>query len=97
MPWFWFLLWLLLVLGAVAVLGLGVRRLYRQGKALTRELSVATDRLAQVTDALAALEQAAAEEVAQRSAHGTVTAGDGDGRHGRRDGSRRRSRARTGR
>ena len=48
----WFLLWLVLVLAAVAVLAVLGRRVYRASRALAAEMSVATDRLAQVTAAL---------------------------------------------
>jgi hypothetical protein len=48
----WFLLWFIPIaaaLGVFAVLGL---RLYRQAKALTAELSAASDRLTQAASAL---------------------------------------------
>ena len=48
----WFLLWLVLVLAAVAVMAVLVRRVYRASKALLAEMSVATDRLGQVSAAL---------------------------------------------
>jgi hypothetical protein len=54
----WVLLWVLLVLGAALVFFLLGRRLWRQVKALTAELSTATDRLTELTDRLAELETA---------------------------------------
>lgn len=54
----WVLVWAVLSLGAVAVLFVLGRRLWRQGKALAAEMGVAADRLAQVTDRLAELESA---------------------------------------
>jgi len=51
----WVLVWTVLVLGAVAVLFVLGRRLWRQSKALVSELGVATDRLAQVSDSLGGL------------------------------------------
>jgi hypothetical protein len=54
----WFLLWVVLVVGAVAVLGYLGRRLFQQARALTREVATASDRLAALT---AALESAQAE------------------------------------
>jgi hypothetical protein len=48
----WFLLWLVLVAAAVGLLAyLGVR-LWRQAKALTSELSVASDRLGEIAAAM---------------------------------------------
>lgn len=54
----WVLVWVLLVLGAALVFFLLGRRLWRQIKALTAELSTATDRLTVLTDRLAELETA---------------------------------------
>jgi hypothetical protein len=48
----WFLVWVLLVAGAVLVLALLGRRLWRQVKELTRELNAATDRLTAIADRL---------------------------------------------
>ncbi|MEP6759927.1 MAG: hypothetical protein ABJA93_00995 [Sporichthyaceae bacterium] len=48
----WFLLWFVLVLAAAAILAYLGRHLYRKAKALTAELGAATDRLAEITDAL---------------------------------------------
>ena len=50
----WFLLWTVLVAGAVAVLFLLGRRLYRQGKALVAEMTEMSDRLGEISAALAA-------------------------------------------
>jgi hypothetical protein len=52
----WFLLWAVLVIGAVAVFFLLGRRLYRQGKALVHEMTEASDRLGAISAALAAQE-----------------------------------------
>ena len=49
----WFLLWFVLIAGAVAVFALLGIRLWRQAKILTAELRVASDRLAQVSAAMA--------------------------------------------
>jgi hypothetical protein len=50
----WFLLWLILVAGAVGLFAyLGVR-LWRQAKALTSELSAASDRLGEISSAMTA-------------------------------------------
>jgi hypothetical protein len=54
----WVLVWTVLVLGALGVLALIGRRLWGQTKALTAELRVATDRLAEVSDRLSELEAA---------------------------------------
>lgn len=48
----WVLVWTVLVLGAAAVLFVLGRRLWRQTKALTFELGVATNRLTEITDRL---------------------------------------------
>ena len=48
----WVLGWAVLVLAAAAALFLLVRRLWRQTKALTFELGVATNRLTEITDRL---------------------------------------------
>ena len=53
MVW-WFLLWTVLVAGAIAVFFLLGRRLYRQGKALVHEMTETADRLGQISAALAA-------------------------------------------
>jgi hypothetical protein len=49
----WFLVWVVLVLAAAGVFFLLGRDLWRKARALTRELSVATDRLNEVSDRLA--------------------------------------------
>jgi cytochrome c-type biogenesis protein CcmH/NrfG len=54
----WVLVWVVLVLGAALVFFVLGRRLWRQVKALTAELSTATDRLTVLTDRLAELETA---------------------------------------
>ena len=54
----WVLLWVLLVLAAALVFFLIGRRLWRQMRALTAELGLATDRLTELTDRLAAIETA---------------------------------------
>jgi hypothetical protein len=51
----WFLVWVVLVLAAAGVFFLLGRDLWRKARALTRELGVATDRLAEVSDRLADL------------------------------------------
>jgi hypothetical protein len=48
----WALLWFVLVLGAAGLFALLGVRLFRQAKALVRELSAVSDRLAQVSEAV---------------------------------------------
>jgi hypothetical protein len=48
----WFLLWLVLVVAAAAVLGYLARNLYRKAKALMREASAASDRLGEIAAAM---------------------------------------------
>jgi uncharacterized protein HemX len=54
----WVLVWIALGLGAGVTIFLLGRRLWRQTKALTRELGTASDRLAELTDRLADLDAA---------------------------------------
>jgi uncharacterized membrane protein YedE/YeeE len=49
----WFLLWLALFVAAAAIFAYLGRHLWRKAKALTTELAAASDRLAEITDALA--------------------------------------------
>lgn len=62
----WVLVWTLLVVGAVAVLGLLGLRLWRQAKALTLELGAASERLTEVSTRLADL-TSAVEDAAGRA------------------------------
>ena len=55
----WFLLWTALVLGAAGVFFLLGRDLWRKSTALVGELTTATDRLTEIGDRLATLDQAA--------------------------------------
>ena len=55
----WFLLWTVLVLGAAGVFFLLGRDLWRKSTALVGELTTATDRLTEIGDRLATLDQAA--------------------------------------
>jgi hypothetical protein len=55
----WVLLWVVLVLGAAAVLGLIGRNLWRKAKALTGEMSAASERLSAVASSLADLQERA--------------------------------------
>jgi hypothetical protein len=80
----WFLLWAALLIGAGVVFWLLGRRLYRKGKALSTELTVASDRLAEVSAALAELEQANAARTAATAAGPAA-----HGRPSRRRGGRR--------
>lgn len=48
----WFLLWLVLVVAAVAILGYLARTLYHKARALTREAAAASDRLGEITAAM---------------------------------------------
>ena len=48
----WFLLWFVLVAVAIGVFAYLGRRLWRQAKALTRELGEASDRLAEISAAM---------------------------------------------
>lgn len=56
--WGWLLLWTVLVAGAVTVHFLLGRKLWRQIKALTRELRTASEQLGSLGDRLAELESA---------------------------------------
>ena len=53
--WLWTLVWFLLVTGALGVLFLVARSLFRKGMALARELGSASERLAVVTEELQTL------------------------------------------
>jgi len=53
----WTVLWVLLVLGALGVLFLVGRSLFRKGVALARELGTASERLAAVSEELQALQR----------------------------------------
>ena len=48
----WFLLWLVLVLGAAAFFAYLGRHLWRKAKALTAELGAASDRLGEIAAAI---------------------------------------------
>jgi len=54
----WTLVWVALVLGALGVLFLLGRSLFRKGAALARELGDASERLSAVSEGLAALQRA---------------------------------------
>jgi hypothetical protein len=54
--WGWLLLWAVLVAGSAAALFLLGRRLWRQTKALTRELRTASEQLSALGDRIAGLE-----------------------------------------
>jgi hypothetical protein len=54
----WVAVWAVLVLAAAAVFFLLGRDLWRKAKALTRELGIATDQLAQIADRLDDLDPA---------------------------------------
>jgi len=68
----WFLVWLVLVLAAAAVLGVLGRDVWRRSRLLVRELGAATDRLTEITDRLGDLEAA-------RQASGAAPPGRGAG------------------
>ncbi|MGZ4589647.1 MAG: hypothetical protein ACXV4A_01435 [Actinomycetes bacterium] len=51
----WFLLWFVLILAACLVIGLIGRNLWRKTKALTAEVTAASDRLSAVSASLAEL------------------------------------------
>jgi hypothetical protein len=53
----WFIVWVVLVLAAIAVLALLVRRLWRQAKALGSEMATAAGRLEEVAARLESLEE----------------------------------------
>lgn len=53
--WLWTLIWVMLVLGALVVLFLVGRSLWRKGLALARELGEATERLSAISDELETL------------------------------------------
>lgn len=63
----WFLLWTVLVLGAAGVFFLLGRDLWRKAKALVGELTTATERLTEIGDRLADLDQAAPAADQRRS------------------------------
>jgi hypothetical protein len=63
----WVLIWLVLVIAAVAVFAVLGLRLFRQAKALTAELVTASERLAAVSAALEEVEQAVTTRDAQPS------------------------------
>jgi hypothetical protein len=64
----WFLVWTVLVLAAGVVLFLLGRRVWRQARALTREMGDAADRLGALT-----------ERLAEIAPDGNRRGGDGDG------------------
>jgi hypothetical protein len=57
----WVLLWVVLLVGAALVLGLLGRSLWRKTKALTTEVTEASDRLAAVAASLSELADATSE------------------------------------
>jgi len=69
----WVLVWAVLVLAAAALLFLLGRRIWRQTLALTAELGVATDRLAEVTDMLA--DRESGPDTVAGPGHGVPSAG----------------------
>ena len=73
--WGWLLLWTVLVAGAATVHFLLGRRLWRQIKALTRELRTASEQLGSLGDRLAELE--AAREPAETARGGVGSAHPG--------------------
>lgn len=73
--WGWLLLWTVLVLGALAVHGLLVRRLWRQFRALGRELSAAADRFTTLTERLEHLEDARSASTSHPGGVGSPRAG----------------------
>lgn len=78
MRW-WVLLWAVLIVGALALYGVLGLRLWRQGRALTRELAEASARLAEVSEALDAL----ADRPAAAAPPTPVPVGAGRRRRGR--------------
>lgn len=56
----WFLVWIVLVLAAIGLLGLLARRLWRQAKALTAEMSRTVSRFDDVVSRLESLSAAEA-------------------------------------
>ena len=54
--WLWVLIWVLLVIGALAFLFVMLRRLWRQLRSLFRDLGTAADRLSAVTEELERLQ-----------------------------------------
>ncbi|HEY3437562.1 MAG TPA: hypothetical protein VGK35_07735 [Actinotalea sp.] len=59
----WFLIWTVLVVGAVVVLGLLGRSVYRSAKATGRELGQASDVLAEMSDRAAERSEAAEQAI----------------------------------
>ena len=55
--WLWVLIWIALFLGALVVLFLVLRQVWRKLKLLFRELSTATERLSAVTEELERLQE----------------------------------------
>jgi hypothetical protein len=74
----WFLVWLVLVLAAAAVLGLLGRDLWRRSRLLVRELGAATDRLTEITDRLGGLEAARQPSGAARPGRGAGDVGSNE-------------------
>jgi C4-dicarboxylate-specific signal transduction histidine kinase len=67
--WAWTLVWIVLVLGALGVLFLLGRSLWRKGMALARELADAAERMAAVTDQLTTVAPPATREEPAVFAH----------------------------
>jgi len=85
----WVLLWVVLVLAAGAVLGLLGRSLWRKAKALTAEMTAASDRMSAVAASISELsQQAASIGEDARFAYGEPP---GEPRGSRRAGRRRRT------
>ena len=90
MIWLWVTLWVLLVLGGAAVLGLIGRDVYRKGKALARVAAVEADRLTRAMEPL----QAAAEELEERREELAVFADPTELRRERAKAAKRKARGR---
>lgn len=71
----WLLLWTVLVAGAAALVFVLGRRLWRQAKALTRELGTAADRFGAVTDRLEELQRPGSPDGAGTDGVGSRAAG----------------------
>jgi hypothetical protein len=88
--WLWVALWIVLVLGGAAVLGLIGRDVYRKGKALARVAAEDADRLTRAMEPL----QVAAEELEERREELAVFADPDQLRRERAKAAKRKARGR---
>jgi len=87
----WVLLWVVLVLAAGAVLGLLGRSLWRKAKALTAEMTAASDRMSAVAASISELSQQVGGGGTGEDAWSTYGEPPRESRGSRRAGRRRRT------